>query len=360
MEQEKHILVAVLNWGLGHATRMVPLIKELQKQGFSPVLASDGVALCYLQKQFPTMPAHRLPAYNIQYGGSSFMGNMLRQLPKIAKAIRAEHKEVALLAKRYRLLGILSDNRLGAYHVRIPCMYVTHQLNIKAGIFSGIAGLVHRFFIRRFTHCLVPDTEEEKNSLAGKLSHPSRSRKACQYIGPLSRFMEGPGIPVKASRGEKKYKACIVLSGPEPDRSEWEAEVMRQTTHLKRPFVLIRGTDKPLEINPPEYVKVMGLAGEAELLKALSESEVAVSRSGYSSIMDYCFLQTTALLVPTPGQGEQEYLAGRLKGYFAIQKQSEFDLKKGITQAKKKKGIPLALIPASSDWASLFALFQGK
>ena len=63
----KNILVAPLNWGLGHATRCIPIIKALQEHNYIPIIASDGAALALLKKEFPYLKFLELPSYQIEY-----------------------------------------------------------------------------------------------------------------------------------------------------------------------------------------------------------------------------------------------------------------------------------------------------
>lgn len=354
---EKYVVVAVLNWGLGHATRMVPLINALQDEGFTPVLASDGLALEYLSIQFPQLQKEKLPAYNIHYSGRAFLGNIIRQLPKLALAIRSEHRQMKHLVKKYGAVGIVSDNRLGAYHKTVPGIYVTHQLSLRAGVFSAFAGWLHRVYINRFSQCLVPDIADEPTSLAGALSHRAKLNIPMHYIGPLSRFMRDKITRPTSSQ----YAACIVLSGPEPSRSAWEEAILKQVSEIKGKVLLIRGSGTPVKIaEQPENLEVIDLADAVQLREAITQSEVLISRSGYSSLMDYCFLDVPVCIVPTPGQTEQEYLAERMRPFCAVYSQAEFSLKTAIDRAKAKGGLYRKVAAEPIPWKELFGLFEGK
>ena len=131
----KNILVAPLNWGLGHATRCIPIIRELEKNGFTPILASDGVALQLLQKEFPHLQALKLPSYEIEYSknGADFKWKLIKNSPKMIEAILSEKKIVKKWIAEYKLNGIISDNRLGVYSKKIPSVFITHQLNVLSG-----------------------------------------------------------------------------------------------------------------------------------------------------------------------------------------------------------------------------------
>ena len=79
----KRILVAPLNWGLGHATRCIPIIRALKAHNFEPVIASDGAALQLLKKEFPDLEHVELPSYNITYpkNGKRFKSKLISETP---------------------------------------------------------------------------------------------------------------------------------------------------------------------------------------------------------------------------------------------------------------------------------------
>ena len=118
------ILVAPLNWGLGHAARCIPIINELLKENFKPVLASDGPALELLRREFPELETLELPSYNIKYSKKLWLGLLLR-VPHIIKTIIKEKKFIAGYLKHHQLEGIISDNRFGLRHPSVPSVYIS-------------------------------------------------------------------------------------------------------------------------------------------------------------------------------------------------------------------------------------------
>jgi len=181
----KKIIIAPLNWGLGHATRCVPIIKELQKSNFTPVIASDGTALQFLIKEFPSLEFFELPSYKISYG-RNLKWSLIRKIPTI---VRVVHKE-RLLIQEYihqnpNVVGIISDNRFGCYYTKIPSVYITHQLNVLSGFLTPVTSFFHRRVIRKYNECWIPD--EENSVYSGKLSRSSKNLNQ-KYIGVLSRF----------------------------------------------------------------------------------------------------------------------------------------------------------------------------
>ena len=160
-----NILVAPLNWGLGHATRCIPIIRELEKNGFTPIIASDGIALELLQKEFPYLQSVALPSYEIEYAidGANFKWKLIKNSPKMIQAIFEEKKLVKNLVTTFDLKGIISDNRLGVRSKKIPSVFITHQLNVLSGKTTWISSKLHQHYIKKFTECWIPDFQEIPN-----------------------------------------------------------------------------------------------------------------------------------------------------------------------------------------------------
>ncbi len=216
------------------------------------------------------------------------------------------------------------------YCKNIPCVYITHQLFIAAGnmFTEKIAQKIHHFFIKKYTYCWVPDFKE--NGLAGKLSHPVNVPSNVTYIGPLSRFK-------KLNDQQTIYDVLVAISGPEPQRSVFEKIMVDELAGFSGKVLLLRGL--PGETSPlpglKENVTVVNHLSAEALNKALEQSKIIISRSGYTSIMDYMKLQKATILVPTPGQTEQEYLAHYLaqKKYTCSVEQKNFSLEKALMKA---------------------------
>lgn len=353
--KKKVIIYGVLNWGLGHATRAEPLIRTLLEMDFKVVIASDGQALEYLQKVFPAQEFYKLPEYGIRYGkGSSQIFTILRQLPKIYRAQKAEHHVLKNLYKKYKPAGIISDNRLGFYHRSAPSVYISHQLRLVMPVFSEwISGFHHRF-INRYSECWVPDWEGE-NNISGDLAHTVKPKIPLRFIGPLSRFS------AKAEDVPKKYRIAAILSGPEPQRSVLEQKLFLEFQKMEGHFCIIRGTKS--QALPGDYpnIDVIAMADAHTIAQVIGASQIIISRSGYSSLMDYYYLGNSALLIPTPGQPEQEYLARYQlhKGRFAYVSQEYMSLSEDLKKARLYPGFAneKAEKPHLKD---LLSLFKGK
>ncbi len=318
------ILVAPLDWGLGHATRCIPIIFKLLQQNCEVIIAAESTIKALLQKEFPGLVCIDLTGYRIQYSRYKFLMpfKLLIQFPKLIYRINAEKRWLKKTVTVYKIDAVISDNRLGLGHIKIPCIYITHQLKIKTGnaFTERLAQKIHYHFINKYSACWVPDNGGEIN-LSGELSHPVVLPKIpVIYIGPLSRF-EKKEVVVK-------YDLCVILSGPEPQRTLFEKIVLKELKTFSGSIILLRGlpaeTAIDITANPPFEIK-NHLAAD-ELNTVLQQSKMVICRSGYTTIMDLVKLKKKAILVPTPGQTEQEYLATYLQEQqlFYSVKQEEF------------------------------------
>ena len=305
------ILIAPLDWGLGHATRCIPIIHHLIQLDCNIIIASEGVQQILLKKEFPELKFVSLPGYNITYTKYKrwFSLKIILQLPKIIKAVYREKKWLNKFVQNTPIDAIISDNRYGLYHTNTRSVLITHQLQIQAPfkITEKIIQFFHYRFINHFSACWVPDVSGNIN-IAGKLSHPQKMPATpVTYIGPLSRFSEN-------TSAEKKYKLLIILSGPEPQRSLLEKVLMNQLNDIYQTVLFVRGLPGKKETkNAVGNLTIKNHLAAKELEAAFNESELIISRSGYTTVMDILKLQKKAILIPTPGQSEQEYLAQHLK-----------------------------------------------
>lgn len=347
----KNILVAPLNWGLGHATRCIPIIRALQENNYNPILASDGIALDLLRKEFPYLQTLELPSYQIEYAknGKNFKWKLLQNCPKMIEAVLEEKKTIKKWIKKHQIEGIISDNRLGVYSPKVPSVFITHQLNVMTGNTTWITSKLHQYIIRKYAECWVPDFEETPN-LSGKLGHIKKANFEIKYIGPLSR--------INKKETTKQYDLMIILSGPEPQRGLLEEKLKEEILHYKGKVVFIKGIiekeQKKEEIDQVCYYNFMN---SRQLEKTFNESEIILCRSGYTTIMDLAKLEKKAFFIPTPGQYEQEYLAKKMKeeGLVPYAEQNKFRIE-NLAEIASYKG--LSLHENRVNWTELFAVFE--
>lgn len=349
----KTILVAPLNWGLGHATRCIPIIKALQDNNFIPIIASDGIALDLLKKEFPYLKFLELPSYQIEYAknGKYFKWKLLKNCPKMIEAILEEKRLVKKWVKKHDIDGIISDNRLGVFSKKVPSVFITHQLNVMTGNTTWITSLLHQNIIKKYTECWIPDTLGTPN-LAGELSHLKNPDLNIKHIGPLSRLH-----PKKV---ETKYDLMIILSGPEPQRGLLEEKLKKEIPLYNGNVLFIKGIiEKEQKKEQIDNVTFYNFMHSRQLEQALNESNIIVCRSGYTSIMDLSKLNKKAFFIPTPGQYEQEYLAKKLKkeGLVPYIEQDLFTIK-NLDEINSYKG--LSEIKSELNWPEIFSVFLNE
>lgn len=354
MSDKKRILVAPLNWGLGHATRCIPIIYGLEDENFEPVLASDGVALQLLKKEFPDLECHELPSYDIEYAknGKNFKLKMIWDSPKMLQAITKERKVIDHLVDELQIDGIISDNRLGLQTKKVPCVFITHQLNVLTGNTTWLSSKMHQKIIKKYDACWVPDFKEKPN-LSGKLGHLKKEKKLnITYLGPLSRLQK-VATP-------QKYDVMAIISGPEPQRTFLEELLIKELQTYNGSVLLVKGkieeSQRTEQIN---NLTIWNYMTKDQLEMAFNQSNLIVSRSGYTTIMDLAKLGKKAFFIPTPGQYEQEYLAKRLhkKGMAPYCKQEDFTILK-LNEIELYSG--LSDLNFRIDFDSLFSLFKGE
>lgn len=351
MKTSKNILVAPLNWGLGHATRCIPIINALIDNNFTPIIASDGVALELLKKEFPNLTFIELPSYKIEYPkkGRYFKLKLISNGHKIIKAILLEKSKTKKICKDYNIQGIISDNRLGVQNKKIPSVFITHQLKVLTGNTTWLTTRMHKKIIDKFDECWVPDVDGVLN-LSGILGHHRNTPKNTKYIGPLSRLNK-KDIPLK-------YDLMVILSGPEPQRTILEEKLITELENYNGKILFVKGNiEEHQTIITQNQFTFYNFMNSGDLETAFNESKFVLCRSGYTTVMDLAFLGKKAFFIPTPGQYEQEYLAKKFKEEgiapscnqekFKLKKLLKFDFYKGFNDFEQ-----------TNNWKNLFDIFQ--
>jgi uncharacterized protein (TIGR00661 family) len=347
----KTILIAPLNWGLGHATRCIPIIKALEKNNYIPIIATDGIALDLLRKEFPYLQTLELPSYQIEYAknGKNFKWKLLKNFPKMIQAVLEEKKIVQKWVEKYAIDGIISDNRLGVFSKKIPSVFITHQLQVMTGNTTWITSRIHQQIIKKYTECWIPDLEQTPN-LTGELGHIKNAGFTTKYIGPLSRLQQ--------KESPKVYDLMIILSGPEPQRGILEEKLKNEMSRYTGEVLFVKGiVEKEQKKEQVENVTYYNFMKTSQLELAFAQSENILCRSGYTTIMDLAKLRKKAFFIPTPGQYEQEYLAVKLEkeGLIPYATQDDFKIE-NLLQIANYKGLPK--INSCINWGSLFEVFE--
>lgn len=348
---KKTILIAPLNWGLGHACRCIPIINALLEQQYKPILATDGAALALLKKEFPTLEILELPSYQIEYSekGENLKWQLLKNSLKTVKAIQQEKKIIKNWIEKYNINGIISDNRHGVFSNKVPSVYITHQLNVLSGNTTWLTSKIHQNIIKKYTECWVPDSKNTPN-LTGELGHLEKANLNLKYIGPLSRLQK--------KEIDKKYDLMVLLSGPEPQRGILEEKLKIEILNFSGQTIFIKGVVEKNQIKEQvDNVTYYNFMSSIELEQAFNESEMVLCRSGYTTVMDLVKLRKKAFFIPTPGQYEQEYLAEKYKaeGLAPYAIQDDFTME-NIKEIDNYRGLPQ--IDSEINWKCLFQVFE--
>lgn len=305
------VLIAPLNWGLGHASRCIPLIRRHLADGDEVVLGGDGDSLLLLRREFPHLRVVPLAPLRLHYDArpvqrafyARAIGQLLRFTVKDYYCLRRllHHESFDL---------VLSDNRFGLHNRRTRCVYLTHQLYVilprRLRLLQPIARAIHQWVCRCFDEVWVPDYADAEYNLSGALSHGGRMDKRVRYIGALSRLT----LPAAPAAGQ--YDIVAVLSGLEPQRTLWEKALIAQYAQGNARVLIVRGLmgapATPISVGS---VTLLPYIDDASLVEVLTTSKQILARSGYSTIMDLYNLNllSKAQLCATPDQSEQEYLA---------------------------------------------------
>lgn len=329
------VLIAPLDWGLGHATRCIPIIKSFQALNIDVLIAAEGACAALLSKEFPGIRIIPLNGYRIQYAKTAMglIGTLIQQLPKILRSIKSEHLWLEKIIQEENIDLVISDNRYGLYTQQVPCVFITHQLTIKTP-FEFLERVIQKInyrFINRFSACWVPDTATEIN-IAGQLSHPIKLPKTpVSYMGIVSRMEQ-------KKTSETQFDYCFLISGPEPQRTILEEKILNCLPKLDGKIILVRGLPSVNSaVVVPSNTICFNHLPTNELEPMLAASDLIICRSGYTSVMELVGLKKNALLIPTPGQTEQVYLAKKLykDQRFFMADQKDLNLLEAINQAKE-------------------------
>jgi len=332
LKDSKNILICPLYWGLGHATRDLPIIRKFQAEGHKIFIAANKELKTFFKGELKNFTFISFPNYTLSYSSNnSQVLKLLVQLPKIFVSTYKEHFKLKKLVKEYQVDMVISDNRYGLFNKKVETVFIGHQLNIllpkRIQFLQILVNRINNWFLKRFDQVWVPDFNG-KDNLAGKLSQNS-SLENIKYIGPLSRFNTE-----ELGTKDKEY-ILVILSGAEPQRSILEQKIFKQIKQSNHRFIMVRGTNEPLPYTTNSNSETFNLLNTKELEPLIKNAKLIISRSGYSSIMDYIVMKRNALLIPTPGQTEQEYLAQKLmaENKFYSVLQNELNLEKDILRA---------------------------
>jgi uncharacterized protein (TIGR00661 family) len=358
------ILVSPLDWGLGHASRMIPLIGRFIHDGHNIILAGSGRSAELLRNTYPGHRFVTLPFHTVHLGSGRYSYlRLVLQVPALAFSVFREHRMIKKIVRNEAVDIIISDNRYGLCCRKTYSVLITHQVSpVLPSIFRWLEFplyLVIRNLIQRFDRCWIPDFADPYVNLSGKLSHRYKTPSNARYIGILSRFnQQGNTDEIQPALS---YDLAVVLSGPEPQVSLFEKKIYSQLVKLEKSAIVIRGMrNTPVETLDSPLIHRVSHLGISAFSRVLKQAGRVISRSGYSGVMDFITLGISAILVPTPGQSEQEYLAAWLseKGWFTCVTENELDLTGMYDTRHMQRKAENPMISAETDFQFLEDLYR--
>jgi uncharacterized protein (TIGR00661 family) len=330
------ILVAPLDWGLGHAARCIPIIRELQNQGAQVIILGSPRVLAYLNAHISNL--EQIPSNDTAIRYSTWLPAWLKILLQaniIKRSIQDEYSNLQSLIKIHQIDAIVSDNRYGMHSESIPSILITHQIKPLTPRFLRFT---QAFSNRRFIKLLKPFSEIwipdlDSNKISGRLAHVFSDSISVKNVGLLSRFEANLPLP------QSSKNILAIISGPEPQRSIFFQEIVRlQNTFSADISIICENIPDKVSAASLENIRIILQPNDEQFIQEIECAQHLICRSGYSSIMDFIRLNRTALLIPTPGQTEQEYLAERCQ-------------KLGFTQASQRQ---LKNIKTNAEFEGLF------
>jgi hypothetical protein len=339
LNKKNNILICPLEWGLGHAGRMVPLAKKLQEYDNRIFIGAGREHQLLFRNELSDITYIDFQGFKPDY--SRFLPQyvaLLLKTPVLVFHIISEHSRLKKIIKENKIDIVISDNRFGLWNRKIKTVYVTHQLRIpfpgKLKVFEWIGIWIHRFFIKKYSLCFIPDLPGEQN-ISGRLAHDVDLPENVRFIGILSRFTYHVPSP-----GEKKIHFphnTLILSGPEPQRGILRKKLIEILKDKEPPTVILEGKPDtfPGKKHTGNIISYNHLSS-GEMEEMIKGSNCVLARSGYTVVMELISLNRSALLIPTPGQTEQEYLAEYMssKGWFTFVPQKSLDHGLALTAGK--------------------------
>ncbi len=332
------IIYSLCSWGLGHATRGLPVIRRLIKDGHEVIVYTSGRSLELLKSELGSGARYIASVpYPSPYSDKiGFAWRFIKTAPKIIELIKEETKDIAKIVDENKIDLIISDSRFGSYSKSVPSYLVFHQLRFIAPLRLMPAEMLTEYYNHnlqnKFEKIIVPDYGD--NSLSGDLSHNLRyfKKENVEYIGILSDF--------EKIETTEDIEYLFSISGPEPTRTALEKALLSQINLLKGKIAVSLGKPGKFTEEVRGNAVIYSFLEKKRRDELMNRAKMVVSRSGYTTVMDVAEIDKKAFFIPTPGQTEQVYLAKHLEkaGYFHSVKQGKLKLDEDTQEALKYKG----------------------
>lgn len=337
------VLISPLNWGLGHATRDIAIMRVLEQEGHDLSVAASGAAHDLLKKEFPNATFSTVTDYSSPYTRRGFsISKFIAKMPAMVKQIQKEHQVIEQLAEDSAFDLIISDNRFGVYSHKVPSIFISHQLrsNVpkEVELLEKMTELFNEYYHKKYAHVIVSDNPPGKLSLTGKLGKANRpvTQQKAYYAGILS-SIERRDVP-------EDIDYLVSISGPQEQKQGFRKPILKQITDVPgKKIVLLGEPGNGMKEYLDADTLVIGYTERNAMTDLMNRSKCIITRSGYTSVMEIAELEKKyCLFVPTPGQTEQEYLSKLYeeKGWFHSVKQKHIALAKDLEVAKKYSGFP--------------------
>lgn len=300
-----------MEWGIGHATRCVPIIDYLLEKGQKVIIGGEGRSLQFLKRAYPGLEFIIMPGFKVKYHHKGHVAmHLLRSAPALFWSFYREHKQLKHIIHKQQIDAVISDNRYGLFSRSVTSIFMTHQVMIAAPagfkFVEPFLSRITRFFMKRYDECWIPDFKGGEN-LSGDLAHRFKLPVNTRFIGPLSRFFQ---IQETQDSASGNPDLLAIISGPEPQRTVFEHSILSQLKDSQINAIVVLGKTEELKSgNKQENLRVYDHVSSKQMLRLMQSAGVIVARSGYSTLMDLYAIGRKAAFVPTPGQTEQEYLA---------------------------------------------------
>jgi len=331
-----NILYAILSWGLGHAGRSIPVIQELQKKGHTVTIISNGRTLEFLKREIKNCKFIDSPDYPMPYTNKGFsVARMFFLLPSIVRGIQKEKKMLKKILAKEKYDRIISDQRYGMYSEEIPSYFITNQIRFIAPGRLRIGETLTEWFNDRwqtkFEKIIVPDFKN--NNLTGDLTHNLRfSNKKIEYIGIMT--------DLRQKKVKKDIDYYVSLSGPEPERTFFEKKILKQLPQLKGKIVVTLAKPEQNFTKKKGNITIYSFVNRKKQEDLMNRAKMIITRSGYTTMVELAELEKKAVLIPTKGQTEQEYLAyyNTIKHNFFGVPQEKMHLETDVLYAAQTRG----------------------
>lgn len=337
-----HVFISPLNWGLGHATRDLPIINEILGHGHHVTIGTTGPTLALLKKECPKCHFIDFPGYSATYSSSRFfLPKFVKDIPKMLKAFSNENKNVNKIFSREKYDLVVSDCRYGVYSAKIPSFLITHQITFHlpmVKLAEPVTELFNKYSFNHFRRVIVPDNVPP-NNLCGKLCEPNfrKIKEKLYYAGIL--------CSIKKMKIKEDLDYLFSISGPEPQRTKFEDIITKDVKNVRGDKVILLGKPhEDFERKLDKNTLVKSHASRDEMTKLMNRAKFIICRSGYTTMMELAELgKKHGLFMPTPGQPEQEYLSKYYmdKGWFYSTSQYKLDIVEDIEKTSDYKGFPV-------------------